>query len=402
MPRPLRLAGAVLALVPVFALAFATTAAADSGCGAIGKPPCTILRPVPAPSHRSVPADAPACVVVVGGLGSPPNDDFFDPILDHLEVAADGRPILNVRFGHDRGDRYGYDTYGAIDRNAAQLRALVRDLSDECFTIDLLAHSMGGVVADRAFSMGLSSTDGVATYVPLSSPHNGSFAARAIRLGVELDDAFADAASAVARGTGLHDPTSAAVRGLAERRKPRPPRDVATVRPRLVSDLTVLRRDNVDRRYDVREYLPASGAEAEGHGGIVRNARAQNVAVRTIREHRVPPDDRSAAEIGAASLASRTVERYWGGLVAFGGLALASVAIGSAVGGAARDAADAIGEGEGLGGAASAVGGDAAALADRAVDHFSDGIELVRAASEIRTPLPVAALKLVVETVFDR
>ena len=282
----------------------ASPASADPGCAPLGTPACTILRPIAAPAHRRVEASAPSCVVTVGGLGSSPIDGFFDPLLAGARTAEDGRGIVTIRFGYDRSDRHPYDTYGAIDVSAAHLRSLVRDLEDECFAIDVVAHSMGGAVVDRAFSMGMSSRDGVRTYLPLASPHNGSFAARALRLGVELDDTFASAASAIARATGWHDPTSAAVGDLAEHRAPRPPRGVETVRQRLVTDLTVLRRDSVDRRYDVREYLVGSLAELEGHGGIARNEHVRDVVARTLRAHAVPPDGRPPQQRTAASYAA--------------------------------------------------------------------------------------------------
>ena len=174
MLRRCRVFAFAFVAVAIHAALMASPASADLGCGRLGRPACTILRPVAAPAHRWVEADAPACIVIVGGLGSPPTDAFFDPLLADVDTTEDGRSFVKIRFGYDRGDRYRYDTYGAIDVNAASLVSLVRDLDDECFTIDLVAHSMGGVVVDRAFSMGLSSADGVSTYLPLASPHNGA------------------------------------------------------------------------------------------------------------------------------------------------------------------------------------------------------------------------------------
>lgn len=361
MRRLVLSAATALALLP----ALASAAAADPGCGGVGKPPCTILRPVAAPAHRWVDVAAPVCVVAVGGLGSRGDDRFFEPLLDLARVASDGRPIQPYRFGLDRADRYPYDTSGAIDRSASRLRGLLRDLSDECFSVSVVAHSMGGVVADRAFSMGVSAADGVTGYVALSSPHNGAFAARALRLGVELDDTFASVASGAARALGLQDPTSAAVRDLAERRAPRPPRGIEVVRQRLVHDLTVLRGDLVDRRYDTREYLPGSLQEIDGHGGILSNALARDVALTVIRDRRVPTDPRSAAEIVTTGAVSMAIEEKWRGVVAVGGLALADVAVGSAIGAAVRDRSTA----------------PIAHLANALVDHLADGAELLIAAA---------------------
>lgn len=336
----------------------------------------------------------------MGGLGSPTNDAFFDPILDGLGRSDDRRVYEMYRFGADRGSSYRYDTLGPIDVNAMELRRLVADLSDECSAIDLVAHSMGGAVVDRAFSMGMSASDGVATYLPLSSPHNGALGARAVRLGVELDDTFAAVFGDIAHLTGVHDPTSDAVRDLASVRPPRPPRGVETVRQRLVTDLTVLRRDNVDRRYDVREYRVGSPPELEGHSGIVHNRHVQEVVAETIRAHAVPPDGRSGPEVKAASLASRLVDEYWAGIVGGAGLALGAVAAGSAIGGTARDAVREGARGD-LAGAADATREGTMALASRVVAQAPKIAELAQAASVLREPFPATLLWTLFETVLE-
>lgn len=397
---------AALALAPALLVATSTSAAAE------GRPPCTnaprhvsctILRPDPTGATRPDTFGAPECIVLVGGLGSKLEeiDPFFAPVLGHLVAAGDGRPYRIVDFGVKNAAAHPFAPYGAISLNASHLRGLVRELSAECSAIDVVAHSMGGAVADRAFSMGLSVDDGVVTYLPLSSPHNGSFAARALRVGVDLDDTYASVVSALAQRTGLHDPTSDAVRDLARPpRAPRPPRGVATVRQRLVNDLFVLRRDNIDRRVDVREYLAGLGEIVDGHGGVVRNAHVQVVVEQTIRAHAVPPDERPVLEVKTASLASRAVERYWGGVVAAAGLVLADVAVGSAVEGAVVDAADRIGAGD-VDGAAAMVGADAGALVGRAAGQAPRAVELFAAASALRDPLPLTLIKLVLGTVLE-
>src|SRR5439155_589326 len=54
----------------------------------------------------------------------------------------------------------------------------IRSLAPTHSVVHIVTHSMGGVVADRAFAQGLSHEDGVATYVAWSAPHSGSDAAR--------------------------------------------------------------------------------------------------------------------------------------------------------------------------------------------------------------------------------
>lgn len=399
MLRGLRPLLTALAAVIALAQAGAMTASADGGaCGAVpGRPVCTILRPVAVPASRQPALTSQECVVIVGGLASPTDGTdapFFTSVLG--DIGADPHFRL-VRFGVDGG---AYDTTGAISRNAEELRSLIHGLGAECQATHVLAHSMGGAVADRALSKGDPAAEGVVTYVALASPHNGSLGARAVRVGVELDDTFAAAAHELASRTGLHDPTSDAVRDLAPRKRPRPPHDVATVRERMVTDLTVLRQDNVDRRYDVREYRVGSFAELEGHSGIVHNRHARQVVEHTIRTHGVPPEERSAREVKAASLGSRLVDRYWAGVVGAAGLALADVAVGAAVGATARDALAELTAGD-AGGAAAAVSEHAGTLVSRAVERIPREAELVTAASGLRGPLPLTLLKLLLETALE-
>lgn len=272
-----------LALIP----ALGTSASADTGCGGVGKPPCTILRPVAAPERdRSSVGWGQECIVIVGGLGSPTDTsdyDFFGTVLGDLRTNIDYRP---VRFGVDAGD---YDTTGAISRSGSALREVIRRISADCDAIHLLAHSMGGVVVDRALSKLEPMAHGISTYVAMASPHNGATMARLLRAVVEHDPLTAAAVSTVANALDAPDPSWDAVHDLVTARAPlRIPR-VEHVRLRMLTDEIVFARDNQDRRVDVREYPPASGAEILGHGGIVHNERVQSVVRETIRSGRVPP-----------------------------------------------------------------------------------------------------------------
>lgn len=369
MRRPLRLLLASVACAAALN-SFAVPASAEDRCGGPGRPPCTILRPVDPSAPRPVSEDAPECVVIVGGLASPTvahpvngaeTDGFFDPLLSGMSTTANGRAVVPWRFGYDRADRYAYDTEGAIGANARSLRDFVRDLSDECFAIDIVAHSMGGAVTDRAFAMNMGVRDGVATYLPLASPHNGAVAAESLRLGVEIDARYADAFGELMARTPFHDPRSAAVRDLAEWRAPRLIPRVPMVRQRMATDLSVLRDDNLDRRVDWREYLPAGSDELEGHGGVVQNARVRAVVATAIRTHAIPADDRSVLEVKATSTVSREVQRYAGGVISAVGVGLGVAAVGSGL-----------------------ASGDVGGVVGRIVDHRDDIVRLGMQAWELR------------------
>lgn len=276
------------------------TAAADDGsttrtCTAPdGKPSCTILRP-PTPPARVPPPGAPECIVTVGGLGSSNDDGTFTDLL--ATFRDDPRYVIH-RFGSSGEDpaRYPYDTYGSIDASGRALRDYVRSISGQCHRIHIVSHSMGGDVADRAFSLGLSGADGVVTYEPISGPHNGAMIARYVAKFIDSDEPFADAASEIAQALHVHDPTTPAVRDLARIKPPRPPRDVAELRQRLADDGFVYLPDNWDRRFEIRDWLPdADLVQLEGHGGSLRNAEIRATTVSMIRTGVVPPDTRSEA-----------------------------------------------------------------------------------------------------------
>lgn len=273
-------------------------ALADGGCGTPGRPACTVLRPV-APTTTSVspPLGAGDCVVEVGGLGSTAEETrrAFEGLVDELDGV--------------RVETLEYDTLGKIAVAAEVLRDHVRGLSGSCAAIHIVAHSMGGVVADRAFSKGLSGADRVATYVPLASPHNGATAARELCGIGDVDPGYTELLRQVAALLGQADPTAPAICDLARVKPPRAPRGVSTARLRLVTDPLVLRRDHVAPYRDVRELLPAEPAELEGHGGILRNAEARAVVRGSIEERSVPIDERGPEHRLVAAVVSVEADR---------------------------------------------------------------------------------------------
>jgi hypothetical protein len=167
---------------------------------------------------------------------------------------------------------------------------------------------MGGVVADRAFSKGLSGTDRIVTYVPLASPHNGSSLARDLCGVGEVDPAYADLLRHVAGLLGQPDPTAEAICDMARIEPPRAARGVSTTRVRLVTDPLVLRRDHAAPYRDMRELLPVDPTEIEGHGGILRSAQARAIVQAAIATQMVPRDDRGEGYQRAAEAASHAAE----------------------------------------------------------------------------------------------
>ena len=295
-----------LVLVPVLLAAAAMPALADGGrCGDRHRPACSILRP-PDLSFGVSEVDPlkPDCVVLVGGFGSATGDDTFDEL---LRWADDDPRYTIVRFGRDLGERFPFDTTGPLDVSAEDLRGLVRAISPTCGATHVVSHSMGGAVADRAFALGFAPGDHVITYIALSGPHNGATLARALRPAIESDPLIAVEASAIARTIHVPDPTTVAAAGLARTRAPDVLPRVAHVRLRLANDLMVLRRDNMDRRVDVRELLPTLG-ELEGHGGILHSARIADVIARAIAAHEILPDARSPAARILGDVLSRRLD----------------------------------------------------------------------------------------------
>ncbi len=289
----------LLSGIAATAVAGSGPALADDGAAcsvSAGRPACTILRPPPAPP-REPPLLAPECIVTVGGLGSNNDDKAIGrDTFRWLTAPFAGDPRYEEhRFGSqaERPDEFPYDTDGAIGVNGHALRDFIRDLSGRCSAIDVVTHSMGGAVADRAFSLGLSAADGVAAYLPVAGPHNGAMLARTVRDLVELDGSFAEGTHLLAGATGLTDPTSPAVRDLAHIGAPRPLQDVPTLRQRLADDEVVYLPDNWDRRVEVRDRLP--DALVDGHGGSLTDREIVATTARAIRDHEIPPDDRSPA-----------------------------------------------------------------------------------------------------------
>lgn len=304
----MRVAAALLALPLLLSLGAA--ASADDG-----RPARTVERATELPPRRAT-TDR-ELVLLVGGLGSSANDATWDAL--KARYAADPRYELR-RFGTD--SRFPYDTLGALEPNAANLRDEVRALATRYAAVHLVTHSMGGVVADRAFAQGLSSADGVRTYVALAAPHNGATGARIAQgaLAQAQDEALEVRAVVSA---AMHDPAAPATRDLAARRVPAPVTGVTRLDLRLATDLLVPGRDSRVPSVPSRALLPSSLETLEGHGGVLRDPAALDAVTATIATGRVPPDPRGELLREATGIVSNTADEL--ALLLFLAAALAAV-----------------------------------------------------------------------------
>jgi hypothetical protein len=293
----------LLAWATLPALAFVASADEDPplpllDAGPPLRPPSTVLRtvvtPPPAPTPSMVAPGAVATpkrelIVLVGGLGTHMRPDE-NPFKDFQDRVPSGTYDV-VRFGTDFGD---YNTYESIDANALHLRDGIRAVSGDYDAVHIVTHSLGGNVADRAFALGLSSTDGVTTYVAWSAPHNGSHDAHVAQVALTLSGPARNDTREGAKSVGLHDPETAAVRDLASIRAIPPPPGVVRLDLRLATDVLVSASDARDPGVDSRVLLPDSPWpwEWEGHDGILHNDQALDLTLATIKQKAVPADDR--------------------------------------------------------------------------------------------------------------
>lgn len=250
----------------------------------------------PADLRRAIPGSARELVLFVGGYGSRADDGAFDALA--ARFPADRYDVR--RFGTD--PRFRYDTYGPIDQSAAALTDEIRSRAPRYAAVNIVSHSMGGTVVDRAFSNGLSSSDGVRTYVALAGAHNGADMARApsaiLPLIAPVKDIIRAAATILAR-----DPDSPAARDLATARPIPPPPGVVRLDLSLATDGFVNRHDAHDPGVEQRVFLPGSPGELiDGHGGSLTNREIGDVVVAVIRDHRPPPDRRDQFTVFAAPL----------------------------------------------------------------------------------------------------
>ncbi|HEV8669521.1 MAG TPA: hypothetical protein VGS01_02160 [Candidatus Limnocylindria bacterium] len=301
---------ALLALVALPALSLVASADEDpplppAVAGPPLRPPLTVLRAVDrapaAPATATTDRPKKELIVLVGGYASEDDPHLFDAF--RARVARDGGYDV-VRFGRELGT---YDTLGAVDANAVQLRDSVRSVSTDYGGVHIVTHSMGGNVADRAFALGLSASDGVTSYVAWAAPHDGAHAAKAAQGWLAVSGPARDDARAVAT-TYLREPDSPAVRDMARLRAPAPPPGVVRLDLRLATDGLVSSGDARDPGVPSYVLLPASVAELEGHGGILESKEAFDLTMATIRTKAVPRDERGVALRAASDAMAKTVD----------------------------------------------------------------------------------------------
>ena len=251
------------------------------------------------------PAHTKELVLFVGGYGSQPNDGAFDD--------------LAARFPTDRYDvrrlgddpRFPYDTYGGVDANAKILTDEIRTIGADYSAVNIVSHSMGGVVTDRAFASGLSARDGVRTFVAIAGPHSGADYARAPAFILPIIGPVED----IVRAGGVaaaRDPASDAIRDLAAARPIPAPPGVARVDVSLATDGLVNEFDARDPGVPQRLYLPATLRELiDGHGGSLVNRQIADLVAETVRTHEVPPDRRDPITRLAAPIIWDQETRLW-------------------------------------------------------------------------------------------
>ncbi len=270
------------------------------------RPPLTVLRAVdPAPLTFRISADPPKkeLIVLVGGLASRSDDQTFDKFRERI---ARESSFHVVRFGQDLG---AYDTFGEVDANAQRLRDSIRAVSTSYDGVHIVTHSMGGVVADRAFALGLSASDGVTTYVAWAAPHDGAHAAQALQTTLAISGPARHDTRAFTTAH-FRDPDSAAVRDLARADPAGPQPGVVRLDLRLATDALVSSSDARDPGVASRVLLPTSLGELEGHGGILNSEQAFDLTLATIKARAVPPDQRGRLLRAAAETVAQKIDGY--------------------------------------------------------------------------------------------
>jgi PGAP1-like protein len=261
-------------------------------------------------------------VIFVGGYGSSAKDGAFD----ELATRFPSDRYKTIRFGEDPA--FPYDTYGPLDESAGTLAAQIRAVAPQYSSVSIVSHSMGGAVADRAFSSGLSRSDGVQTYVAIAAPHNGADLARFPSYLLPRIKPVAN----IVRAFFLvftRDPDSDASRDLAGLRPSGPPPGVTRLDISLATDGFVNARDAFDPGVQQRVLMPASLLETvEGHGGSLASRSVGDLVAETVSTNRVPPERRGAAIVVLAGVlwaASEKLALLILGLLCIGAIGLCLV-----------------------------------------------------------------------------
>ncbi|HEX9494966.1 MAG TPA: hypothetical protein VGA38_04320 [Candidatus Limnocylindria bacterium] len=316
MLRSLRVSCAVTAIALSVVGPGALTAAGDDGPRPpfpSDRPTRSILRPTEIASPAPKPSDK-EIILLVSGIGSDAPDGTFDKLIEAL--SKDPRYEIH-RFGGDPA--YPYDTHGSVGANAERLTEEIRALGATHPSIHIVAHSMGGAVADAAFANGLSARDKVVSYISLASPHNGSSGAATSQAWLPFAGLFGAGTEMRAISAGFaQDIGSRAVADLAVVRAGPPPPGVVRLDLRMVTDLIVTAPDAWAPGVTRRTLLPTTIESLEGHGGVTTDPRAIALVTSTLAAGRPPELDPRArvldfvAFIASSALVESNLHLYAG------------------------------------------------------------------------------------------
>jgi hypothetical protein len=187
--------------------------------------------------------------------------------------------------------------------------------------VNIVTHSMGGVVADRAIADGLSAADGVRTYVAIAAPHSGADIARVPNSILPRIAPVKDIIRAIAL-VAARDPESVAIADIARTKPVPPPAGIARLDVSLATDGFVNEFDARDPGIEQRLFLPSSPLEiVDGHGGSLRNRQIGDLVAETIRTHRVPADRRDLITRTLAPIIWDRETWFWRTVVLFAAMA---------------------------------------------------------------------------------
>lgn len=286
----IRLAPLVLQLPDAFGSAFADAGTAEPPCRPPGE-----LGPAPdvAPNDN--------IALAIAGIGSSTDDGVSADMYENGPEELGYQRVYRFSYaGPDEGDLHrpysSVDTYADISESAEELRATLRRIArlHPGSDVDLIAHSMGGLVARRfladfAGDPGLPRIEHLVTF---ATPHGGSSLAsipERLESNTLAGGLLLDGAAAWARTGGpVPDPRSTAVEQLApgsEFLNGLAREGVAygtrTLALGIANDVVV----TADRaRWQVAQSRTVSPSGLMGHSAIVSSDEAQGLAYAFLRD----------------------------------------------------------------------------------------------------------------------
>ena len=267
----------------------------------------TVARPCrPASDLETTPDVSPNenVAVAIAGIGSSTDEGVSADMYEHGPEELGYEHVYRFSYAGPDGDDlhrpYASDhTYTDISESAADLRATVREIAQRHpgSDVDLIAHSMGGLVArrflaDHAGEPGLPRIEHLVTF---ATPHEGSSLARlpqALESKTLTGGLLLDGVSAwAAHGGPVPDPHSSAVQQLApgsgflsDLAREGAAYGTRTLALGIANDVVV----TADRaRWSRAQSRTVSPEGLMGHSAIVRSNQAQGLAYAFLRD--APP-----------------------------------------------------------------------------------------------------------------